>query len=279
LITLLTSQNGVPAPPRDKPLALTSTTLTPTTVITCGDHHSEMSGYDRYVASQAAAHTTQEPTVASAQPQLQEDMSLDLAFNMNLLAPPTPAGEPTSSVTAAFDSASQAVQRGDFVVIGAIVFLTTSAIVFLVRVAVNMRKSQWLVDPAADAPADPDASAAEVVPEWDAAFVATSEKVQLLKAASLGIKSEPSKTRRLGTQAFMASEPSQTRKSEPSKTRRLGAQGTTIAGMFVLEKLAGGDDGGVDLRPMPNMSIADEQPFPAEDRYQVPISSTCPKRS
>jgi hypothetical protein len=120
----------------------------------------------------------------------------------------------------------------------------------------------------------------------------TSEKVQLLKAASLGIKSEPSKTRRLGTQAIMASEPSQTRKSEPSKTRRLGAQGTTIAGMFVLEKLASGDDDGVDLadpesfvRPMPNMSIAypqivsvssDEQPFPAEDRYQVP---TCPKRS
>ena len=84
-----------------------------------------MSGYDRYVASQAAAHTTQEPTVASAQPQLQEDMSLDLAFNMNLLALPTPAGEPTSSVTAAFHSASQAVQRGDLVVIGAIVFLTT----------------------------------------------------------------------------------------------------------------------------------------------------------
>jgi hypothetical protein len=100
-------------------------------------------------------------------------MSLDLAFNMDLLAPPTPAGEPTSSATAAFHSASQAVQRGDLVVIGVIVFLATSAIVFLVRVAGNRRKSQWLVDPAADAPTDLDAPAAEVVPEWDAAFVAT----------------------------------------------------------------------------------------------------------
>jgi hypothetical protein len=173
-----------------------------------------MSGYDRYAASQqVAAHTNQEPTAAAAQLQQQEDMSL--AFGMDLLDPPH-TGEPTSasaSITAALASVSQAVQRGDMVMIGAIV-LATSVFVFFVRVTVNMRKSQWLVDPAADAPTAMDSPTA----------VITAEKVQLLKSAS--------------------------------------APKMPIAGMFVLEKVAGGDDNDVDLADPDGMSIPLEETSP-----------------
>jgi hypothetical protein len=169
-----------------------------------------MSGYDRYAASrQVAAHTNQEPTAAAAQLQQQEDMSL--AFGMDLLDPPH-TGEPTSasaSITAALASVSQAVQRGDMVMIGAIV-LATSVFVFFVRVTVNMRKSQWLVDPptAMDSPT----------------AVITAEKVQLLKSAS--------------------------------------APKMPIAGMFVLEKVADGDDNDVDLADPDGMSIPLEETSP-----------------